>query len=70
MPGVRADSCGMESDLASSLLTARTAQVQQSSNIAVIRKHQEMDAALLQAVDDKAQSPPPPGQGLKVDKFA
>ena len=70
MPGVRADSCGMESDLASSLLTARTAQVQQSSNIAVIRKHQEMDAALLQAVDDKAQNPPPPGQGLKVDKFA
>ncbi len=60
----------MDTDLATSLLTARTAQTQQSAMIAVIRKNHEMDMSLLQMIDEVARSAPPPGQGLKVDKLA
>lgn len=61
----------MESDLISSLQTARTAPGQQSTTIAVLKKNQELDAAMAQTVADAARpAPPPDGQGLKVDKFA
>lgn len=61
----------MNSDLVNSLMTARTAQVSQSASIAVMRANQEMDLQLVQMVSEGVRpAPPPPGQGLKVDKHA
>lgn len=61
----------MESDLISSLQTARTAPGQQSMTIAVLKKNQELDSAMVQTVAEAARpAPPPEGQGLRVDKVA
>ena len=61
----------MESDLISSLQTARTAPGQQSMMLAVLKKNQDLDAAMAQTVAEAARpAPPPDGQGLKVDKLA
>jgi iron-sulfur cluster repair protein YtfE (RIC family) len=59
-------------DLSTSLLTARTAQTQHSVQIAVLKKTHEMQTELLNALTSatQTQAPPPPGQGLVVDKSA
>ena len=61
---------GMDLDLTSQLLTARSAGTQHSMSIAVLKKSHEMEMSLLQMVDEVARSAPPPGQGTKVDKLA
>ena len=60
----------MNTDLATSLMMARSAATQFSAQVAVVRKNHEMDMALIQMVDEVARAAPPPGQGTKVDKTA
>ena len=60
----------MDSDLATSLITARVASTQQSIALAVVRKSHEMQMALVQMIDETARAAPPPGQGKVVDKLA
>lgn len=60
----------MESDLATSLITARTATTQQSIALAVVKKSHDMQMALVEMIDETARSAPPPGQGTVVDKVA
>lgn len=60
----------MESDLATSLIAARTAGTQNTIQLAVLKKSHEMEMSLLQMVDQQARAAPPPGQGTKVDKLA
>ncbi len=60
----------MNTDLTTSLLTARTAMTQNSVQMAVFKKAHDMEANLLNALMQTALSPPPPGQGTRVDKEA
>jgi hypothetical protein len=60
----------MDGDLATSLVTARTAATQQSIALAVLKKSHEMQMALVQMIDETARAAPPPGQGRIVDKVA
>ena len=60
----------MDTDLASSLMTARTAQTQQSVQIAVFKKSHDMQTQLLDMLLQPAQAVLPPGQGTQVDKTA
>jgi len=60
----------MDTDLASSLMTARTAQTQQSVQIAVFKKQHDMQTQLLDMLFQPAQATLPPGQGTQVDKSA
>ncbi len=60
----------MDSDLATSLITARTASTQQSIALAVVKKSHDMQMALVQMIDETARAAPPPGQGKVVDKLA
>lgn len=60
----------MDTDLAMSLIAARTAATQQSASMAIIKKNHEMEMALVQMVDQVARSAPPPGQGRIVDRTA
>lgn len=60
----------MDGDLATSLITARTAATQQSIALAVLKKSHEMQMALVQMIDETARAAPPPGQGRVVDKLA
>ena len=45
----------MESDLATSLITARVASTQQSIALAVVKKSHEMQMALVQMIDETAR---------------
>ena len=61
----------MNTDLAAQLVTARTAQTQQSVQIAVFKKAHEMQSELLTSLLDTAvRAPAPAGQGAKIDKLA
>ena len=63
----------MDSDITTQLLTMQAARTNESVQVALVRKSQEMDDALLNMIDEttKAAPPlPPPGQGLVVDKRA
>lgn len=60
----------MDTDLASSLMAARTAQTQQSVQIAVFKKAHDMQTQLLDMLLQPAQAVLPPGQGTQVDKSA
>lgn len=60
----------MNSDLSTNLLTASTAVTQNSVQVAVFKKAHEMESNLLNSLMQTALSPPPPGQGTKVDKQA
>jgi hypothetical protein len=60
----------MNSELATNLLTARTAQTQHAVQLAVVKKSHEMQTDLLETLMQTALSAPPPGQGLRVDKQA
>jgi hypothetical protein len=61
---------GMDMDLTSQLLAARSQGMQQSIVMAVLKKSHEMEMSLIQMVDSVARAAPPPGQGTKVDKLA
>lgn len=60
----------MNTDLAASLMTARTAQTQHSVELAVLKKTHDMQTELLELLLQPAQAALPPGQGTKVDKSA
>lgn len=60
----------MNTDLAASLLTARTTATQHSVQIAVVKKAHDMQMELINSLMQTALSPPPPGQGTRVDKQA
>lgn len=60
----------MDTDLASSLMVARTAQTHQSVQIAVFKKSHDMQTQLLDMLLQPAQATLPPGQGTQVDKTA
>lgn len=63
----------MNTDLSTNLLTAQTAMTQNSVQMAVFKKAHEMEANLLNTLMQTAleqPAPPPPGQGLRVDKQA
>lgn len=60
----------MNTDLATNLLTARTAMTQNSVQVAVLKKSHEMQSDLLNSLMQTALSAPPPGQGTRIDKQA
>lgn len=60
----------MDLDLSTQLVAAQSSKTQFSAQIAIVKKNQEMEMALVEMVDQVARSAPPPGQGIKVDKLA
>ena len=60
----------MDTDLSMNLLAARSAMTQHSVQIAVVKKAHEMQTELIEMLMQSTVSPPPAGQGLKVDKQA
>jgi|GEM_PF-469446 len=65
----------MDSDLSTLLVAAQAGATRQNVQIAVMRKANEMDQAVLSLIDEGAQnlkavSPPPEGMGRVVDKQA
>lgn len=60
----------MNTDLSMQVLTMNSAKLQNSMQIAVFKKANEMQTDLLETLMQTALSAPPPGQGIKVDKLA
>lgn len=60
----------MDSDLATQMVTMRTAVTQNSVQMAVLKKTHDLEATLLNTLLQSALAAPPPGQGLKIDKQA
>ncbi len=60
----------MNTDLTMQMLTARTSAMNNSVQVAVVKKAHEMQTELLDTLMQTALSAPPPGQGIKVDKLA
>ncbi len=60
----------MNTDLSMQMLTMNSAKLQSSMQIAVFKKAHEMQAELLDTLMQSALSPPPPGQGTRIDKLA
>ena len=61
----------MESDLAVQMTMAQMGETQSVAQILMLKKQHEMDMSLALMIDEVARSaPPPPGQGLVVDKTA
>ncbi|MFD2647570.1 hypothetical protein ACFSX5_07190 [Devosia albogilva] len=60
----------MNTDLAMQMVTMNSAATQHATQIAVLKKTQEMQQNLMDTLMQTALAAPPPGQGLKVDKQA
>lgn len=60
----------MDTDLATSLVMARTAATRTNAQVAIVKTNHETELALVQMVAAAARPAPPPGQGLKIDKLA
>jgi hypothetical protein len=60
----------MSSDLSSQLMASHTAGTQHSVQTAILKKSQEMELDLAITVTKAVQTPPPAGQGAKIDKLA
>ena len=60
----------MNTDLAMQMMTMNTARTQNSVQIAVFKKSQEMQTDLINTLMQTALSAPPAGQGSRVDKLA
>lgn len=63
----------METDLSTQLTALQGARTNVSPQIAMVKKNHESEMAMVQAVEEIAQSAPPPappGQGTRVDKTA
>lgn len=61
----------MAGDLTTQLLSMQTGRIQQSAQIAIMRKNHQMDMALVDMIDDTLRNAPAPtGQGRVVDKRA
>jgi hypothetical protein len=57
-------------ELAEPLIAMQMAATRHSAQIAVIKKQHDMQTELLTMLMDTAKAPPPPGQGLRVDRTA
>ncbi|WP_224703851.1 putative motility protein [Devosia aquimaris] len=60
----------MNADLSTQMLAMNTIKTQNSVQIAVFKKANEMQNELLNTLTQQALSPPLPGQGTQVDKRA
>ncbi len=60
----------MNADLSTQMLAMNTVKTQNSIQIAVFKKQNDMQNELLNTLTQAALSPPPPGQGVKIDKQA
>jgi len=60
----------MNTDLALQMVGMKAAQTQNSVQLAVFKKANDMQLDLLETLMQTALSAPPPGQGLRVDKQA
>lgn len=60
----------MNTDLTMQMMTMNSAKLQSSVQIAVFKKAHEMQTELLDTLMQTALSPPPPGQGTRIDKRA
>jgi hypothetical protein len=60
----------MNTDLSTQLMQMNSMKLQNSVQIAVFKKSQDMQADLINTLIEVSQSAPPPGQGAKVDKLA
>ncbi|MGV8853696.1 MAG: hypothetical protein ACOH2L_03550 [Devosia sp.] len=60
----------MNSDLSTQMLAMNTVKTQNSVQIAVFKKQNEMQNELLVTLTQAALSPAPAGQGITVDKQA
>ena len=60
----------MNADLSSQMLAMNTVKTQNSVQIAVFKKQNDMQNELLTTLTQSALAPPPVGQGVKIDKQA
>ncbi|KQX35747.1 hypothetical protein ASD04_13310 [Devosia sp. Root436] len=60
----------MNSDLSMQMMQMNSVKLQNSMQIAVFKKANEMQTDLINTLIEVSQSAPPPGQGTKVDKTA
>ena len=60
----------MNTDLSTQMLAMNTVKTQNSVQIAVFKKQNDMQNELLNTLTQAALAPPPPGQGIRVDKQA
>ena len=60
----------MNTDLSTQMLAMNTVRTQNSVQIAVFKKQNDMQNELLNTLTQAALAPPPPGQGIRVDKQA
>lgn len=60
----------MNTDLSTQIMQMNSAKLQSSVQIAVFKKAHEMQSDLLNTLMQTALSPPPPGQGTRIDKTA
>jgi hypothetical protein len=60
----------MNADLSSQMLAMNTIKTQNSVQIAVFKKQNEMQNELLTTLTQSALAPAPAGQGVKIDKQA
>jgi len=60
----------MDTDLTMQLVSARTAATHGSIQTILLKKTHEMEMNLISMLTENTLAPPPPGQGLKVDKQA
>jgi hypothetical protein len=60
----------MDSTLSTQLATAQAASTRHAVAIAVVRKNHEMQMSLVTMLQQAVQPPPPPGQGVRLDKLA
>lgn len=60
----------MNTDLSMQMMQMNAARQHGSIQLAVFKKANDMQNELLNSLMEVAQSAPPPGQGVKVDKLA
>jgi len=60
----------MNTDLTMQVMAMNSSKLQNSMQIAVFKKANDMQTDLLETLMQTALSAPPPGQGAKVDKLA
>ena len=60
----------MDTDLAMQMVASRSAGTQNAIQTTMLKKAHEADMAVVDLVSQAALSPPPQGQGVKIDKLA
>lgn len=60
----------VNTDLSMQMLQMNSVKLQNSVQIAVIKKAHEMQTDLIETLMQVSQAAPPPGQGTRIDKLA